>query len=157
MARWPDSWFADDMPFRVGGWQMADRTEQAEIIEPVDPAQCGVLDFTDRVPRALTLNDFGFVETDDRLGQRVVVGVAGRADRSVDVGICQPLCVANRYVLHAPVAMVDQALPARARMQRLLQRIEHQLGLHRPRRPPTDDALGKYVDDKGGVDEADPG
>ena len=42
-------------------------------------------------------------------------------------------------------------------VQRLLQRVEHEAGVRRPRHAPADDAPGVGVDDEGDVDEARPG
>ena len=42
-------------------------------------------------------------------------------------------------------------------MNGLLERIEHEAGVCRPRDPPADDATGVGVDDEGDVDEARPG
>ncbi len=54
---------------------------------------------------------------------------------------------------------MDQSVaPAhRALVQRLLERIECEIGTERVRDPPTDDPPGKGVDDEGGVNEPGPG
>ena len=52
----------------------------------------------------------GLVEADDRLGQGVVVGVAAAADRGLDAGLGEALGVADREVLDAAVAVVDEAV-----------------------------------------------
>ena len=49
------------------------------MIEPVDPFQRGVFYGIQMPPRTATVNDLGFVEPDDGLGERVVVAVAGAA------------------------------------------------------------------------------
>ncbi len=46
---------------------------------------------------------------------------------------------------------------APARVQRLLQRVEHEVGLHRTADPPADDAPREDIDDEGHVHEALPG
>jgi hypothetical protein len=43
---------------------VADRLEQAPIVEPIDPLQGGELDRLDVAPRAATSNDLRLVETD---------------------------------------------------------------------------------------------
>ena len=48
-------------------------------------------------------------------------------------------------------------LPGLARMQGLLQRIEHEVGVHRTTDPPADDAPGEHVDHEGHVQPALPG
>ena len=61
-------------------------------------------------------------------------------------------------VLAAPVAVVNEAaLHRTAVVQRLLQGIEDEVRMRRPRHPPADDAAGEDVDDEGHVDEALPG
>jgi len=47
--------------------------------------------------------------------------------------------------------------PRLARVQRLLQRVEHEVGVHRGADPPADDVAGEHVDDEGDVDEVLPG
>ena len=77
---------------------VANRLQQPAMIEPVDPLQSRILDRIEVPPRTATVNDFGLVEADDGLGQRVVVRVADTADRRfVDVrpklthwGCCAP-------------------------------------------------------------------
>src|SRR3954452_14001700 len=60
--------------------------------------------------------------------------------------------------LAAPVAMMDEAaLCGTAVVQRLLQGIEDEVRMRRPRHPPADDPAGEDVDDEGHVDEALPG
>jgi hypothetical protein len=56
---------------------------EASVVEPVDPLGGGVLDLVEGLPWAAGLDQFGFVEAVDRLGQGVVVGVRRRPDRSV--------------------------------------------------------------------------
>jgi hypothetical protein len=88
-------------------------------------------------------------------GERVVVRVTDTTDGGLDTGIEQALCVPNRNILAAPVAVVDEATFHRtAVVQRLLQGIEDEIGMCRPRHPPADDAAGEDVDDEGHVHEA---
>ena len=42
------------------------------MVEPVDPFESGVLEVVEAAPRCPVTNQFGLVETDDRLGQRVI-------------------------------------------------------------------------------------
>ena len=51
------------------------------VVPPVHPAKGGDLDFTDRCPRPVGINQLCFVEPVDRFSQRVVIGVANGADR----------------------------------------------------------------------------
>ncbi len=90
-------------------------------------------------------------------GQGVVVGITDAADGGLDTGLEQTLCVPSRNALPAPVAVVDgAALHRTAVVQRLLQGIEDEVGMRRPRDPAADDAAGKDVDE-GHVHEALPG
>ena len=47
---------------------VADGSEQAVIVEPVDPFQRGVFDSLERSPRATPVDDLGLVKAVDRLG-----------------------------------------------------------------------------------------
>ena len=75
--------------FGLGGWNSADRFEQASIVEPVDPFQRGELDGFQASPRAASPDHLGLVEAVDRLGQGVVVTVADAADRRLNAGAGQ--------------------------------------------------------------------
>jgi len=44
------------------------------MIEPVDPLEGRVFHGVEMPPRAAVVDDFGFEQPDDRLGERVVVG-----------------------------------------------------------------------------------
>ena len=67
-----------------------------------------------------------------------------------------PLTKTNRDVLRAAVAVMDQGivLSGLARMQGLLQGIEHEVGVHRTTDPPADDAPGEHVDHEGYIQPA---
>ena len=92
--------------FSFGGRDIPDRFEQAAGIEPIDPFEGRELDGLERPPRAAPMDQLGFVEAVDRLGERVVVAVADAADGRLDAGLREPLGVADRQVLRASVAMV---------------------------------------------------
>jgi hypothetical protein len=57
------------------------------------------------------------------------------------------------------VAVVHEARGglAAARVDRLLERIEHKVGAHGRRHPPAHDPAGKDIDDERDVDESGPG
>ena len=116
-----------------------------------------VLDRIESPPRSSHVVHFGLVERDDRLGQRVVVRVADAADRGLDAGRGEPLGVTARHVLTTAVAVMDQPLAGPAGVQRLLERIEHRIGVHRTAHAPAGDPAGEHIDDDGHVDEAHPG
>jgi hypothetical protein len=59
--------------FRLGGWNSADGSEQASIVEPVDPFQGGELDGFQVSPRAAAPDHLGLVEAVDGLGEGIVV------------------------------------------------------------------------------------
>ena len=91
------------------------------------PFERGELDLLQAPPRAVGMNDLGLEETEDSLGQGVVVRVADAAHRGVDAGLGKPLGVADGYVLDASIAVVDQVVRLRPGMKGLLQGIEFQL------------------------------
>ena len=137
---------------------MADRLQQAAVVEPVDPFEGRVFDGLERAPRTLAPYHFCFVEPVDRFGQGVVVAIADAADRRYEAGLAETLRVLDRDVLHAAIRVVDETAADRpAFLQGLLQRIEHEAGMRRARRAPADDPAGVSVDDEGHVDEACPG
>src|SRR3954447_23443018 len=105
------------------------------------------------------MDHLGLVEAVDRLRERIVKTVADAADRGLDARRSQALGVANRDILHPPIAMVHETatLDGPARVQGLLERVEHEAGVRRPAHPPADDATGIGIDHEGHVDEARPG
>lgn len=104
------------------------------------------------------MDQFSLVESVDGLGQGVVITVALAAYRGLNAGFCQALTALYREVLRAPVSVVDQGVSLRlARVKSLLQRVEHEVGMHRAADAPADDAPSKDVDDEGDVDETLPG
>lgn len=85
--------------FGFGGWNVADRPEQAAVIEPVDPFERRQFDGLQIAPRTAFMNDFRLVQTVNRLGQRIVVRVANTAHRRLDTSVLQALRVADRDIL----------------------------------------------------------
>src|SRR6185437_2927297 len=59
--------------------------------------------------------------------------------------------------LNPTIAVVNQSLTDLTRVQGLLQRIEHQVRLHRSTHTPAHNAAGEHVDHEGDVDESRPG
>ena len=59
-----------------GGWDEAEVVEEASVVVPVDPFQRCELEAIEACPGAAVSEGFGLVETDDRFGQGIVVGVA---------------------------------------------------------------------------------
>jgi len=66
---------------------VANRFEQPAVIEPIDQIECGVLDIVELTPGITVVNDLGLEQSDDRLGQRVVVRIADAANRRLDTSL----------------------------------------------------------------------
>ncbi len=128
-------------------------------VEPVHPLERGKLNRLTGPPRPTSVDHLGLVEAVDRLRERIVKTVADAADRGLDARRSQALGVANRDILHPPIAMVHETatLDRPPRVQGLLKRVEHEAGVRRPAHPPADDATGIGIDHEGHVDEARPG
>ncbi len=107
---------------------------------------------------ALVADELGLEQRVERLSERVVVAVTGRADRRDHTGVGEPLGVAQGEVLHALVRVVDQALRVAvlslAGPQAHLQRVEGEVGAQTLRQLPAHDTTAEHVDDEGGVDPA---
>ena len=106
------------------------------------------------------MNDLGFEQAVDRLGERIIVGIADAADRWLDPRLGQTFGVSNGDVLTATIAMMYQLMPPQraALVERLLQGVKYYKGgLGRPRYPPSDNAAGKDVDDESDIDKPLPG
>src|SRR5262249_41944937 len=127
------------------------------VVEPIDPFESGVLDVVEISPGATAVNDLGLEQSDDRLREGVVVRVADAAHRRLDAGLLQALSVTNREILSAPVAMMNHAFDLRTSPQRLLQRIQDQVRMHRAGDAPADDTTRKHIDDESHVYEPRPG
>ena len=117
--------------------------EESAVVEPVDPFERGVLEVFEAAPGAAVADEFGLVQPDQRLGERIVIRVALRPDRVDRGGLGEPLGVPNRQVLDAAIRMMDEILERlaglRASPDRLLQGIEGDVGAQRPRGLPIDD------------------
>jgi len=68
---------------------------QSTTVVPVDPFQGCDLQVVDGPPGAFRADQFGLVESDDGLGERVVVGIAGGADRTRRAGVDESFGVAD--------------------------------------------------------------
>ncbi len=96
------------------GWHVAERFEQAAVVEPVDPHDGRVLDAVDVAPWTSSPNHLGLEQADDGLGERVVVRIADASNRAFEACCGEPLGVANADVLNAGVAMVDELVVVRS-------------------------------------------
>lgn len=65
---------------------------RADGVVPVDPLGRRDLQVVDGVPGALVLDQFGFIQRVECLGERVVVGVALGADRGDGVAVGKGAC-----------------------------------------------------------------
>src|SRR5271165_6135763 len=74
-------------------------------VVPAGPFAGGRLDLGGGFPWPQVSDDLGLVQPDDRLRQRVVVGVPYAADRRRDASFRQLSAVADRQVLAAGVAV----------------------------------------------------
>jgi hypothetical protein len=94
----------------------------------------------------------------ERLGQGVVIAVAGAADRCDGAGLGESLGVAHCDVLDSLVRVVNQPadVPAGAASgpQALLKGVESQVGAQRAGQLPAEHPPGVDVDDERGVDPA---
>ncbi len=126
------------------------------VIEPRHPFERGEFHRFHGFPGGTPMNQFGFVEAVDGFGERIIVAVTLAADGRLDAGFSQTLGVPDANVLRAPVAMMNECgVPiGLARMERLLQGIQHEVGVHRTAHPPADNAPGIDIDDESDVHPA---
>src|SRR5512134_2369806 len=80
-------------------------------------------------------------------------------ERLADAGIGKPFGIADRDILHAAIAVVDETALVHGApvVKRLLERIQDEVRPRRTRHAPADDAPGERIDHEGDVDEAGPG
>src|SRR3954464_13587163 len=91
-------------------------------------------------------------------GPRTGSAVTDAADRRLDTRRGKPLGIFDRDVLHTAIAVVDEAAApdGPARVQGLLQRVQHEAGMSRAGDTPADDTPRKDVDHEGDIDETGP-
>ena len=82
-----------------GRRDVADGLQQPLIVEPAHPFQRRELDGFEGPPGSAPMDDLGFVEAIDGLGERVVIGISNACDRGFDPCLSQPLAVSNADVL----------------------------------------------------------
>jgi len=139
-------------------WHRANRFEQATVIEPIDPLERREFHGLEMPPWAFPLNHLRLEEADDRFGHRIVVRIAATADRRRDTGLGEPIAVAQRELLRAPVAVMHEVGGRRAApgVDCLLEGVEHEVRRQRRRHAPADDAPREDVNDERDVDKAAP-
>ncbi len=79
----------------------ADLAVQASVVEPVDVLGDRDLEVVDVLPRALVADQLSLEQRVERLGEGVVVAVAGRPDGGDGTSVGEPLGVAQREILQA--------------------------------------------------------
>jgi hypothetical protein len=92
--------------FGLGRRNVSDRPEQAAVVEPVDPLECGEFHRVEAAPRPAPMDHLGLEEAYHRLGERIVVAVADAADGGLDGGLRESLGVADGQVLAPPDALL---------------------------------------------------
>jgi hypothetical protein len=107
---------------------MAEGFEKILRSEPVHPFERHPLHDFAASPRAPLPENFGLVESVQRLSHGVIVGVADRAKRSLDSELRTPLRVANAENLRSAIRVIDQLAFSLPGPERLLKRIEAQVG-----------------------------
>ena len=116
---------------------VSDGAKQAPVVEPVDPAEGDHFQILHVAPRALAMNQLGFVETVYSFSEGVVVGLPDAADRWFNACFSQTLGIANGKILPAAIAVMNQSafLDGPSIMQDLFQRIENKVSFGRPGDP----------------------
>ena len=134
----------------LGGGDIADGFEEAVVVEPIDPGEGREFNLLDAFPGAAAMNDLGFVEAIHGFREGVIIGIADAADGWFDAGLDQALGVSDAHVLRPSVGVMDEvALGGLARVQSLLERIEHEIRPGMAGDPPADDAAGESIDELG--------
>ena len=102
------------------------------------------------------MDHFSLVRPMDGFGEGMVVGVPHAAHCGFDPRSGQTLGMADRHVLRSPITVVNQAVGAERPpgIQRLLQRIQYEVGPGRAGRLPADERASEDIDHDGYVDEA---
>ena len=88
---------------------MSDALQEPPVIEPVDPFERGVFDGIEGLPWSAPMNEFGLEQTDNRLGQCVVVTVANTADRGLQTRLGEALGIPDRDILAAAIGVMHEA------------------------------------------------
>ena len=70
--------------FFLGWGHVADGREQPPGVVPVDPFERRIFHRVEVLPRSAAMDYFGLEQTDDGLGERVIVGIPRAADRGLD-------------------------------------------------------------------------
>src|SRR6056297_2950028 len=108
---------------------VSDRPKQAPVVEPINPAKGGHFQILHVAPRALAVDQLGFVKTVNGFCESVIIRVPDAAGRWLDAGFGQTLGVTNGQILPAAIRMMNQSalLDRPSVMQGLLQSIENKV------------------------------
>ena len=95
--------------FRLGWRDVSDRSKQAAMIKPIDPAECRHFEILHVAPRPLTMDQLSFVEAVYRLSESIVIGIADTVDRWFDASFGQTLSVSNGQILPTTIRVMNQS------------------------------------------------
>jgi hypothetical protein len=111
------------------------------VIEPVSPMERCEFDRLAGFPRRAAVNQLGFVQPVDRLGQGIVATVAATAHRGFDTRLGQSLGLANADVLGSAIRVMNERISVGLSvMQYRLQCVQNKVCLHGPADPPAHDS-----------------
>lgn len=137
----------------VGRLQLGQRDVAAGPVKtlrvpPGHPGGGREFDLVSRPPGALGADEFGPVETVDRLGDGVGVAVAIGADRGDGARVGEALRVADGELLDPAILVVDESgeILGPPAPDGHLERIDGELGAQRTRHAPADDGAAEDVD-----------
>src|SRR5690349_13766878 len=107
-------------------------------------------------PEAPAVDELALERGEERLAQRIVVGVAHRAHRRLDTDLTAAEAKRDGRVLASLVRVVDDVRRSTL-LDGHVQRVEHELGAEMGRHRPADDATTPNVEHDGEVEEPSPG
>jgi hypothetical protein len=84
-------------------WHVVEGLVNSSVVEPVDVVERRPFDVFDVAPRSLAVDQLGLVETVERFGQSIVIGVTLRSNGRDDLGLAETFRVTNAEVLNAAV------------------------------------------------------
>ena len=126
---------------------MTDGFKQACLVKPMHPIESLPLQRLDSLLGAFLANQLRFVKSADRLSRCIVVAVSGADHRGLNSRLQEPLTLADRNVLRAPVAVMDQSTPrGLSCIKRLLQGIKNKVCLHVTANAPAHDKPREHIE-----------
>jgi hypothetical protein len=132
-----------------GGRHVAQSAVQAALVVPADPFDDRELELGAGAPHAVG-DQLRLERVDEALGERVVVRVAGQADRREHAGVVERLRGGKAQVRVAAIAVLHELdVGARpALRERHAQRVEHQVGAHVAGELPANDPAAEDIEDE---------